>query len=78
MHNNTLINVLGVVYEHLKTQDGGDLYITRYAKNFEKYIEKGVNPKRMKYVGLRRLFPLGGDPQFDRRVEILITYVKAP
>jgi hypothetical protein len=38
MHNNTLINVLGVVYEHLKTQDGGDLYITRYAKNFEKHL----------------------------------------
>ena len=28
----------------------------------------------MKYVGMRRKFPLGGEPEFDRRVEILITY----
>ena len=24
---------------------------------------------------LRRKFPLGGDPKFDRRVEIVITYI---
>ncbi len=37
--------------------------------------KKGVSKKRMKYVGMRRKFPLGGDPKYDRRVEILITYV---
>jgi outer membrane protein OmpA-like peptidoglycan-associated protein len=36
---------------------------------------KGVNKKRMKYVGMRRKFPLGGEAKFDRRVEILITYI---
>lgn len=42
------------------------------------YLSKrGVNPKRMKFVGMRRKFPLGGDPKYDRRVEILITYVNA-
>lgn len=29
----------------------------------------------MRHVGMRREFPLGGDPQLDRRVEILVTYV---
>jgi hypothetical protein len=29
----------------------------------------------MKYVRMRRKFPLGGDPKFDRRVEIVITYI---
>ena len=29
----------------------------------------------MRHLGLRRKFPLGGEPKFDRRVEILITYV---
>ncbi len=29
----------------------------------------------MKYEGMRRKFPLGGDPKFDRRVEIVITRV---
>lgn len=37
---------------------------------------KGVDPKRMKYVGLRRKFPLGGEAKFDRRVEILVTKVE--
>lgn len=38
-------------------------------------IRRGVEKKRMKYVGLRRKFPLGGDQKYDRRVEIEITYV---
>ena len=39
------------------------------------FIKKGVNKKRMRHIGLRRKFPLGGDPKLDRRVEIVITYV---
>jgi len=39
------------------------------------FAKKGVDKKRMRHLGLRRKFPLGGDPKFDRRVEILITYV---
>jgi outer membrane protein OmpA-like peptidoglycan-associated protein len=47
------------------------------AKYIYKYLaEKGVDKKRMKYVGMRRKFPLGGDPKYNRRVEILITYVR--
>lgn len=46
------------------------------AKYIYQYLaKKGVSKKRMKYVGLRHRFPLGGDPKYDRRVEILITYV---
>jgi outer membrane protein OmpA-like peptidoglycan-associated protein len=45
----------------------------RYIYNF--LAKKGVSKKRMKYVGMRRKFPLGGDPKFDRRVEIVITYI---
>lgn len=36
---------------------------------------KGVNKKRMKYVGMRRKFPLGGEAKYDRRVEIVVTYI---
>ena len=47
------------------------------AKYVYDYLSKeGIDKKRMKYVGLRRKFPLGGDPKFDRRVEILITYIR--
>jgi len=43
---------------------------------YDYFAKKGVDKKRMKRIGLRRKFPLGGDPKFDRRVEILITYVR--
>ena len=39
-------------------------------------LKKGVDKKRMKYTGLKHLYPLGGDTKFDRRVEIEITYIK--
>ncbi|MDO6759691.1 OmpA family protein [Tamlana sp. 2_MG-2023] len=44
-----------------------------YVYNY--FAEKGVSKKRMRHLGMRRKFPLGGDPKFDRRVEIVITYV---
>lgn len=44
-----------------------------YVYNY--FIKKGIDKKRMRHVGMRRKFPLGGEPEFDRRVEILITYV---
>ncbi|GAA4967882.1 OmpA family protein [Algibacter aquimarinus] len=44
---------------------------------YDYFAKKGVNKKRMRHLGMRRKFPLGGDPKFDRRVEILITYVVA-
>lgn len=44
---------------------------------YDYLAKKGVDKKRMKYVGMRRKFPLGGDPKFDRRVEILITYAES-
>ncbi|TYB78708.1 OmpA family protein [Bizionia myxarmorum] len=48
------------------------------AKYIYDYLEKkGVDKRRMKYVGMRRKFPLGGEPKYDRRVEILVTYVGA-
>lgn len=42
---------------------------------YDYFAKKGVDKKRMRHIGMRRKFPLGGDPKFDRRVEILITYV---
>lgn len=42
---------------------------------YDYFVKKGVDKRRMRHLGMRRKFPLGGDPKFDRRVEILITYV---
>ena len=35
----TLVNVLGVVYVHSRTSDGGDLYLTRYADPLHEHFE---------------------------------------
>jgi hypothetical protein len=35
----TLVNVLGVVYVHTKTSDGGDLYLTRFAEPRHEHFE---------------------------------------
>ncbi len=43
---------------------------------YEYLMKNGIAKKRMKYVGLKHKYPLGGDPRFDRRVEIEITYIK--
>ncbi|GAB1856455.1 OmpA family protein [Flavobacteriaceae bacterium MHTCC 0001] len=66
----------------LNTRDAVDkktkqrnLSVARAKFVYDYFAKKGVNKKRMRYVGMRRKFPLGGDPKFDRRVEILITYV---
>jgi len=33
-----LVNVLGVVYLHTKTSDGGDLYLTRFAEKYQEHL----------------------------------------
>ena len=46
------------------------------AKYVYDYLEKkGVKHYRMKFVGMRRKVPLGGAPELDRRVEILVTRI---
>tara|TARA_B110000305_G_scaffold67216_1_gene75308 strand:- start:507 stop:1334 length:828 start_codon:yes stop_codon:yes gene_type:complete len=45
----------------------------KYIYNY--LIKKGVKRNRMRYVGLRNKYPLGGATKYDRRVEIKITYI---
>jgi hypothetical protein len=37
-HHKSLVNVLGVVYLHSKTEDGGDLYLTRFAESLQEHL----------------------------------------
>jgi len=39
MQKKTLVNVLGVVYAHVKTSNGGDLYLTRFAEQFQEHFD---------------------------------------
>ena len=52
-----------------------NLSLARAKFIYDYLIKKGINKRRMRYVGMRRKFPLDGAPEFDRRVEILINYV---
>lgn len=52
-----------------------NLSVARAQYIYNYLARKGVDKKRMKYVGMRGRFPLGGEAKFDRRVEILLTYV---
>ena len=52
-----------------------NLSLARAKFIYDYLIKKGVSKRRMRYIGMRRKFPLGGDPKFDRRVEIFITHV---
>ncbi len=53
-----------------------NLSVTRARFIFDYLAKKGVSKRRMKYEGLSRQFPLGGDPKLDRRVEIIITEIR--
>ena len=53
-----------------------NLSLARARYIYSYFIKKGIDKKRMKYSGLKHLFPLGGDTKFDRRVEIEITNIK--
>lgn len=52
-----------------------NLSVARAQYVYDFLVKKGVNARRMKYVGMRRKYPLGGEAKYDRRVEILITHV---
>lgn len=52
-----------------------NLSMARAKYIYDYLVKKGVKRSRMKYVGLRNKYPLGGASKFDRRVEIKITYI---
>jgi len=53
-----------------------NLSLTRARYIYNYLARNGISKKRMKFIGLKHKFPLGGGIKFDRRVEIEITYIK--
>ena len=53
-----------------------NLSIARAKFVYDYLAKNGVSKKRMRYEGYGSKFPLGGDKAEDKRVEILVTYVK--
>jgi len=81
-HNNIYFTIQGHVCCTKMSRDAVDkrtkkrnLSVARAKFIYDYLAKRGVNKRRMKYVGMRRKFPLGGEAEEDRRVEILITYI---
>lgn len=55
-----------------------NLSVARAKSIYDYFVKKGIDSRRMKFVGMRRKFPLGGEAKYDRRVEIVVTYVAEP
>ncbi|WP_299675488.1 OmpA family protein [uncultured Dokdonia sp.] len=53
-----------------------NLSVSRAKFVYDYLAKNGVSKKRMRYEGFGSKYPLGGDTTLDRRVEILVTYVK--
>lgn len=52
-----------------------NLSVARAKYIYDYLVKKGVKHYRMKFAGMRRKAPLGGEPQLDRRVEIVVTRI---
>lgn len=52
-----------------------NLSLARAKYIYDYLAKKGVKTYRMKFAGMRRKQPLGGAPELDRRVEILVTRI---
>ncbi|MDN3491546.1 OmpA family protein [Winogradskyella bathintestinalis] len=52
-----------------------NLSVARAKYVYDYLAKKGVKHYRMKFAGMRRKQPLGGEPELDRRVEILVTRI---
>jgi len=55
-----------------------NLSVARAKTVYDYLADKGVKRYRMKFVGHKRKFPLGSEPELDRRVEILVTRIIKP
>jgi len=75
-HPNLVIQIQGHVFDsdfNLNENNQQETLSARRAKRIYDYLLfKGINPKRLSYVGLEDKFPLHKGPKYDRRVEIEI------
>ncbi len=76
-----LINILGVVYVHTKTSNGGDLYRTRYGLscgemlNIENWHEKEwFEANRVRLIGTSSVYRLPTKPVQGQSMQLVVKY----
>lgn len=82
-HDNLIFKIQGHVCCVGRGRDAIDLKtgkrnlsVSRAKFVYEYLARQGISKKRMRYEGFGSRYPLGGEIKYDKRVEILITYVK--
>ncbi|UCD35315.1 MAG: hypothetical protein JSU90_00360 [Nitrospiraceae bacterium] len=79
VHKTTLVNVLGVVYVHRKTSDGGDIYLTRHAEQFQEHLEienwyekKWFNTHKLRLKGTGSVFRVSTKATGGRSLDLVV------
>jgi len=79
LHDKTLVNVLGVVYAHYKTSDGGDIYLTRFAEEYQRHLEinnwyekEWFNKNKIRLAGTGSVFKVPTKEVNGRVLELVI------
>jgi hypothetical protein len=75
----SLVNVLGVVYLHTKTEDGGDLYLTRYAEQHQDHLdinnwyeESWFSQKRVRLLGTSSVYRVPTRPFNGTSLDLVV------
>ena len=79
MHKKTLVNVLGLVYAHLKSSDGGDIYLTRYAEKYQEhfdihnwYEESWFNRHKIRLKGTGSVYKVPTKKVNGKRLDLVV------
>jgi len=79
MSEKTLVNVLGVVYVHTKTSDGGDLYLTRFAEKHRKhfniynwYEKKWFNKHKIRLKGTGSVYKVPTKKVYGKSLDLVV------
>jgi hypothetical protein len=75
----SLVNVLGVVYVHTKTSDGGDLYLTRFAEPYHEHFEiknwyekYWFNEQRIRLIGTSSVYKVPTKPVNGKSLDLVV------
>ncbi|HUO76901.1 MAG TPA: hypothetical protein VMU21_04915 [Thermodesulfovibrionales bacterium] len=75
----TLVNVLGVVYVHTKTSDGGDLYLTRHAEPFHEHFQienwyerDWFNANKIRLIGTSSVYKVPTKEVAGKSLELVV------
>ena len=79
--SNELVNILGVVYVHKKTEDGGDIYLTRYGlshgdllKVENWYDRPWFEANRVRLIGTSAVYRVPTKPVGGRAINLVVKY----